>query len=208
MSFNCPSGASIQTSLAPTNIAFWYKNTSPANNGNIVSKHETGNSEGGYTLYRNGVTNTLAILARNAAGSVAFNVGGSAAVIDGAWHHIALLMDFTNGGTNQVYVDNALDMNTTAALAWGGTVQTLRFGRAFDTFWGNQPGEFAEAGLWSGTLTAAHVESLAKGFSPKLVSPSTLIGYLPLVGVLKDLKGTAITTAGTPAATAHIASRG
>lgn len=43
-------------------------------------------------------------------------------------------------------------------------------------------GRIAEAGIWSVALTDAEVAALAKGFSPRMIRPASLVAYWPLFG--------------------------
>ena len=50
-------------------------------------------------------------------------------------------------------------------------------------------GDICEVGIWSDQLSAAQFAELAKGYSPLLVKPSSLIWYRPLVRTSQDLVG-------------------
>jgi hypothetical protein len=50
-------------------------------------------------------------------------------------------------------------------------------------------GSIAEVGIWNAALTAAEVESLAKGMTCDKVRPESLVFYAPLVRDLQDLSG-------------------
>jgi hypothetical protein len=53
-------------------------------------------------------------------------------------------------------------------------------------------GLIAEAGIWSVALTLAEIQSLAKGVSPLMIRPASLIAYWPLIGQTSpeiDLRG-------------------
>jgi len=59
-------------------------------------------------------------------------------------------------------------------------------------------GDICEVGIWSDQLSAAQFAELAKGYSPLLVKPSSLIWYRPLVRTPQDLVGSlAETVTGT-----------
>lgn len=49
-------------------------------------------------------------------------------------------------------------------------------------------GDIAEVGVWDIDLTAAEVASLAKGVSPALVRPQSLVTYLPLIRDVIDVR--------------------
>jgi hypothetical protein len=50
-------------------------------------------------------------------------------------------------------------------------------------------GTIAEIGIWSATLTAAEVASLAKGMTCDKIRPQNLVFYAPLVRDLQDVRG-------------------
>lgn len=57
-------------------------------------------------------------------------------------------------------------------------------------------GRIAEAAIWTAALDAAEVAALAKGYSPQLIRPQSLVVYVPGVRDLIDRKGTAWTNTG------------
>jgi uncharacterized Zn-finger protein len=63
--------------------------------------------------------------------------------------------------------------------------------------------QVAEAAIWSVALTDAEVAVLARGFSPLLVRPQSLVFYTPLVRDAIDFKGASLTLTGGPTAFAH-----
>jgi len=50
-------------------------------------------------------------------------------------------------------------------------------------------GRIAEVGIWNAALTAAEIDSLAKGMTCDKVRPQSLVFYAPLVRELIDQKG-------------------
>lgn len=50
-------------------------------------------------------------------------------------------------------------------------------------------GRIAEVGIWNAALTADEMAALAKGFSPRLIRPQSLVFYAPLVRDLIDVRG-------------------
>lgn len=65
-------------------------------------------------------------------------------------------------------------------------------------------GKIADAAIWNVALTAAEIASLAKGFSPRLIRPQSLVFYAPLVRDLIDVRGgLALTNNNTATVSAH-----
>lgn len=67
-------------------------------------------------------------------------------------------------------------------------------------------GYIAEPAIWNVALTDAEVADLAKGFSPLLIRPESLVFYSPFIGqaeYTKDWKGTALTESTIPGTIAH-----
>ena len=66
-------------------------------------------------------------------------------------------------------------------------------------------GNIAEAAIWDVALTDAEVAILAKGFSPLLVRPQSLVFYAPLVRDNDDdlIGGVALSANGTPGIVPH-----
>lgn len=69
-------------------------------------------------------------------------------------------------------------------------------------------GQIAEAGMWSAALDDSEIASLAKGFSPLLVRPASLVAYWPLLGNLDPepdfwAANHAVTGVNSPTSAAH-----
>ncbi len=57
-------------------------------------------------------------------------------------------------------------------------------------------GNIAEVGFWASALSSGDVASLARGVSPQLVSPTSLIFYAPLIRDIKELRGVPLLSSG------------
>jgi hypothetical protein len=119
------------------------------------------------------------------------------------WHHLCLTFDgsqATNANKVKCYLDgNALTMafqsgNAPTSLANNADMETFRVGYQPNETAPWSTGYFANIGFWTSTLTADQVRSLSKRFSPRFISPSTLVHHLPLVRELIDVKGGAVIT--------------
>jgi hypothetical protein len=75
-----------------------------------------------------------------------------------------------NNSTNRTPVAGSIDRTQVGSfVAQSGTFSPIN-------------GSIAEVGIWNVALTAAEVAELARGYSPALVRPQSLIAYWPLVG--------------------------
>lgn len=122
------------------------------------------------------------------------------------WHHGAWVV--ASGTSRLVYLDASVGTEGTASVTPAG-MDTTSVGRLV---YAGVPqdymsGRIAEAAFWSVALTAAEIASLAKGFSPALVRPQSLVEYWPLVGRLSPEtgpKGAASLTVTGATAGAHV----
>lgn len=69
-------------------------------------------------------------------------------------------------------------------------------------------GSLAEVGYWSAALDDDEVAALGKGFSPRLIRPSALVAYLPIIRDFVDVKGAGFAVTGSLTVSDHCAIRG
>lgn len=129
------------------------------------------------------ITATGVLRARSSTtGGVAASADTTATVTANTWAHIAGV--FTSTTSRTAYIDggNAVT-NATSNNPSASSFNTTNIGVRYETtranFFG---GEIAEVGIWSVALTAAEIASLAKGVSPLMIRPASLISYWPLIG--------------------------
>jgi len=120
----------------------------------------------------------------------------------GVWAHCA----GTRSGNNvQVYVDGVAGTGASASIGTT-SVNNLRIGAADDgtgsvfQYW---DGRIAELAIWSVALTADEITSLARGMSPLLVRPSSLVLWTPLVRDINELRSGVSLTNTSPTAAEH-----
>lgn len=101
-----------------------------------------------------------------------------------AWYHACAYAPDNAVGNWRVFLNAAGGQDT-------GSEDTLNFISADRTgiganvdssVSGYMSGVIAEAAIWNVVLTAAEIAILAKGYSPLLVRPQSLVGYWPLIG--------------------------
>jgi len=135
------------------------------------------------------------------AGAAATTTAGFTA---NTWHHA--LGVATNSTSRAVYLDNANSGASTVERAPTG-LDRVAIGYAGDASPSKYfSGGVAEAAIWNiATLDAAERTALAKGYSPLLIRPQSLVFYTPSISTSdRDIKGgLALTSVGTPSVAAH-----
>lgn len=141
---------------------------------------------------------------------------GTTTVPTGAWHHVGGVLNFS-GDSNRVYYDGTQETSTAVTYANNAyTPGTATMADAIGTR--DVPpgatsmqfnGLIAEAAFWVDDITTTGFAMLAKGYSPLLVMPQSLVAYWPLLGgfspeieLCAKVNGT---ITGTVAAAAHCA---
>ncbi len=120
----------------------------------------------------------------------------------GVWHHCCgvqssatLRTAYLDGGGSGTSTEsqNPGTLNTTVGILLIG-------GSAFSP----ADGDLGEVAVWSGALSAGEVLALARGASPLVVQPSSLLAYWPIIGVSSPepdrWRGLGLTINGTVAA--------
>jgi hypothetical protein len=123
------------------------------------------------------------------------------------WHHWAMTFDGSIGvqaNRGLVYYDGVAE--AAGSVSWptatSATLSTFRVGRSeTNNAWST--GGFAELAVWTETLNAAEIASLAKGFTPDKIRPSSLMLYLPLVRDIGDPVAAATLTDASSTVTDH-----
>lgn len=164
----------------PITIACWFKITSGVGTANH-SLAMVSNSGG---------TNRLLLMVASSgelygmattASANSSAVGGT--VSADTWHHGAAV--FTNSTSRQIYLDGAAGTPASGTRAIA-TYDRISIGRRILSE-AYLDGHVAEVGFWNVALTAAEINSLAKGLTPLSVRPNALFHYSPLVRSLHEL---------------------
>lgn len=146
-----------------------------------------------------GVNNAVAVAFSTATGGFAVS---STNPVQGTWHHVTGV--FTSNTSRTVYLDGGGSgtdtTNVTPTNISDVTIATVLNAtlpiKLLD-------GKVAEAAIWNVALTAAEAAILAKGYSPMLVRPQSLVFYAPLIGELIDRKGAVLTNVATSTVFVH-----
>jgi hypothetical protein len=164
-------------------IAVWFKATIATLNTPILT-------------YWNGISRNGFILNLNNPSAGKLKAGGedssverlalnstTATLNNGSPHHAAFNFNRNSGGANALFIDGVSEATGNSSAAWntasGGFF--MEIGDQSDAFWASVPSDVWEIGYWNVQLNADEIAALAKGFSPKLIRPSALLAYMPLV---------------------------
>ncbi|WP_009964864.1 LamG-like jellyroll fold domain-containing protein [Verrucomicrobium spinosum] len=187
-------GGTPPVTAVPVTLAAWFKTTTLSVSQVIVS---IGNADGS----RLAITITSAGNPRAGSVTASGTTSGpqqTGGLSTGTWFHI--VGAFTSSTSRTLYVDGAF-VGTDTTSSTISTFDRMAIGSRWEpSAWGTFfNGQIAEPAMWSDALTAAEAAALAKGFSPALVRPQSLVFYAPLVRDLMDLKGGALSATGTSA---------
>jgi hypothetical protein len=126
------------------------------------------------------------------------------------WHHLTGV--FASNDSRTVYFDGAAGTENTTSITGNGYTR-IEIGRVAQGDEGSptqyMSGNVAEAAAWDVALTAAEISSLADGYSPELIRPTSLIAYWQLFGNLSPEiarvggSGYDLTLFNTPTKAAH-----
>lgn len=102
------------------------------------------------------------------------------------WHHAAAV--FIASNSRAAYIDGgSKGTNAGAAGATSGFTNLVIGGSERNGIPSNIfTGSLAECGVWDVALTDAEIAMLARGYSPLLVRPQSLVSYYPLVRDVDD----------------------
>lgn len=125
---------------------------------------------------------TETILARTGSGTASSASQTAGALTAGTWAHAGAV--FASATSRTAYLNGtAATVETTSRIPAG--IDRTEIGVEYHTS-GTlaQPwnGQIAEAAVWDVALTDAEMAALAKGVSPLLVRPTSLVYYWPIIG--------------------------
>ena len=150
-----------------------------ASGGCLVSRDAGG---GGSRCWNLGIgTNNANVISWRVESSVAEVANGATNVIGAGIVHACGVKDGNGANTLRVYLNGVLDGQTfgTGAIVTGGA--NIAIGRRHHT---SQPfdGAIGEVAIWAAALTVPEIVALAKGFSPLMIRPDSLLSYWPVLG--------------------------
>lgn len=189
-------------SASAGSIGGWFK---PANNDAVIRAIITWRIDSSNRIELidfNGIA-ALNIRARHTGGGTNKDITGSS-ISAGSWAHA--MVTWSSAADEWKYYLNGSQVGSTATGLGtiSGTPAVFYLGN--DTFSEYAVGDLAEWGVWTAALTAAEVASLAKGFSPLLVRPASILDTFAVMGSASPepgSRGNSATLGGTPAKADH-----
>lgn len=186
----------------PITLACWFRTSSNTANQGLLSVVDNATGVQGVRLTAQGAVagDPVRILALGSATATADTTTGYAI---NTWTHACGV--FASATSRTVYINGgSAGTNTTSVTATGENrlfMGAIRSGASFIQY---LSGSIAEVGVWNAALTAAEVQSLAAGASPRLIRPESLTVYAPLIRELADTMGSVtITNNGTATVSDH-----
>lgn len=175
--------SSAVVAATPYTMACWFRTTNMTQVGALLSL--TSSSTQYSTLFFRGDVGSDPIDILIQAGGAQDVTRSTTGCTSGKWHHACGVFSAANSRT--VYLDGGSSATNTTSLS--PTINQTEIGAFRSGFW--FAGDIAEVGVWNVALTATEVASLAKGASPALVRPQSLVTYLPLIRDVIDVRAAA-----------------
>lgn len=190
LDFTVPSGNTLNAE-GYGSFALKFRTTMTTQNSLLLSRMTTG-SRAGWMCYLNRVASSGLLSFDLWNGTTLQGTGnGTAVVNDGNWHWLHFLATALPGNQLKCYIDGVLDSSVT--IPGGPNVleaDTVKIGWGNLGFWASLVGEVAEFAHWRAIhLTTDDIASMVAGFSPRLVRPSTLQLYAPMVRAIANRAG-------------------
>jgi hypothetical protein len=168
----------------PLTLACWFKADNVTSDGGLVYMGRSTNNGDRVGLATVGTTAGDPIVAQHIDNNLAHaglgNAFSTTGFSAGVWHHACGV--FTSSSSRTVYLDggnSAINTDPQDAIAIDrtsiGNLERLTPALFF-------AGDIMEVGIWHAALTVREVISLARGFAPSLVRPTSLVCYLQLIG--------------------------
>lgn len=183
------STSSTPVTAVPLTLAAWFNFPSVGVNQSIVSINSVGEvNTNAFRLVLNGFNEVAAVT----------NAGSNAstptpAITNGVWNHGCGVFTASNSRTS--YANGiAAAVNTASFTPLALSMITIGANINGSAVAAQANGNIAEVGIWNAALSAMEIRSLARGTSPILIRPQSLVFYVPLVRNLVDLRDGRIIT--------------
>jgi hypothetical protein len=172
-------GGSAPVSAVPLTIAAWFRPTASGASGAICAV-------GGVTDHCRLSLSSGQVQALSQGSSTAISLT-SGSITAGQWAHCAAV--FSGTASRIAYLNGVAATENTTNCTQGAFSEILIGARRITTLAQFIGGDIAEVGVWNAALNADEIAGLAKGFPCRLVRPSNLVFYAPLINFLSDLRG-------------------
>jgi hypothetical protein len=199
--------ASSAITAAPVTIVAWVRLTAVGTVGRVIAGVNNSASASARNAFQLVMNTTETILARTGDGA-SFNSSETAGTLTaGAWAHAGAV--FASATSRTAYLDGTAATPDTNSRVPSGINQTTigLTSHSSGTLANPWNGEIAEVGIWDVALGDAEMKALAKGISPLLIRPASLVYYWPILGKynpeIDRISGGALTVTGTTQAAAH-----
>lgn len=174
--------SSAVLSATPYTMACWFRTTNMTQLGTLISMTKsTSTTNYAGLFFRGDIAGDpidILIEGKSGQGSARSTTGCTS----GQWHHACGV--FNSSTSRTVYIDGGSSATNTNSVT--PSLDRTEVGAWRSSLWFS--GDIAEVGVWDIDLTAAEVASLAKGVSPALVRPQSLVTYLPLIRDVIDVR--------------------
>jgi hypothetical protein len=158
----------------------------------VVVSYWTSTSRKGWGGLINNTAGKITFQGLSTTATALISLVSTTSINDGNPHHVAFNYNRASGGANQLYIDGIQEASGNSSNVWtdSSTGFFIEAGDQLDAFWPTYVGDLWELAHYKGSqLTADEIVALAKGHSPKLVSPANLAFYAPLVRDTHDVRG-------------------
>ncbi|WP_436517108.1 LamG-like jellyroll fold domain-containing protein [Ekhidna sp. To15] len=118
----------------------------------ILNRHNQSGSNNGFNF----VHTASNLFVQIKQGGVAVNLSDTENLLDGEWHHVALVYNWD--GENQLFVDGELK-DTQSVTNVTISDEPLRIGLSPDSFWAPFDGSFDELRIWTKQLTGSEINA-------------------------------------------------
>ena len=176
--------AAAAVTAAPLTLACWVNPDTVSGNDALVEVNDAGTNNVFLLYLAAGVINAFT----SEAGSFSQASAGTALGTN-AWSHAAGVFA---SATSRVAYKNGVAGTEETTSRIPTTIDSVRLGSQVGTNF--MDGTLAEVGIWNVALDAGEIAALAKGFSPQLIRPASLIHYYPLIRGTVNQGGSSNTT--------------
>lgn len=193
--------ASGLVTATPLSLACWYYPTSFASQACVIDLHNSASAASANSFRLQMGVGASVTAATNSPAASTTNTASL-----NTWVHMAGV--FSSATSRSAFINGTnKTTNTTSATPSGINETTIGLRR------GTTPGAaalgpIAEAAIWNAALDDDEVAALGKGFSPRLIRPSALVAYLPIIRDFVDVKGAGFSVTGSLTVADHCAIRG
>jgi hypothetical protein len=181
--------ATAPVTAVPLSVGCWFNSNDAAATQALVQIGVTGSNDNCFVLFAAGSVagDPVRFQTRTTSNGVADSTTGYTA---NQWHHA---LGVTSATTSRAaYIDGGNKGTNTTNLTPAGIDSVAVGRRQANTAY--MSGYIAEVAIWSAALTDDEAAVLAKGYSPLLVRPTSLVFYAPIIGRYSpeiDLRGQA-----------------